>query len=108
MTEIDRARSAALVGFTATAALLVLTAAALLNPALDPFGGSGGGGGGGYVVAFFYIAIGSALVGVIVRKAAPAPWRSAGSGLVLAGLIGVAVFAALMLAVYWSLSNTIH
>ncbi|MEV6236981.1 hypothetical protein [Lentzea sp. NPDC051838] len=99
MTEIDRARGAAMAGFLVPAALLVLTVVALLS--------NFGWQDGSYVVVFFYIALGSALTGAVVRVAAPAPWRSAWSGLVTAGVAGLGVFLALMVAIYWSLSNSL-
>ncbi|MFD5830590.1 hypothetical protein [Lentzea sp. NPDC060358] len=101
MTEIDRGKLASLAGFATPAVLLLLTAVALLDNTL-------GWQGGAYVVAFFWIALGSALAGGLVRTAAPAPWRAAGSGMVLAGTAGVVLFLALVVAIAWSLSSVTH
>ncbi len=101
MTEIDRGRLAALGGFATPAVLLVLTFVALLNNAF-------GWQGGAYVVALFWIALGSAVAGALLRTKAPVPWRSAGNGLVLAGTVGVVLFLALIAAIFWSLANVTH
>ncbi|HEX7307384.1 hypothetical protein [Lentzea sp.] len=101
MTEIDRGKLASLAGFATPAVLLVLTAAALLSDAL-------GWQGGAYVVAFFWIAVASAVAGGLLRTTAPAPWRSAGSGMVLAGAAGAVLLLALVVAIAWSLSSVTH
>jgi hypothetical protein len=99
----DRGRLAALTGFAATAALLVLTVVSLVTNALQPLGWHGL-----EHVLFFFIALGAALAGPVVKVAAPAPWRSAGSGMVLAGLIGVGIYIALMVTIYWALSHQLQ
>ncbi|WP_434446472.1 hypothetical protein [Lentzea sp. E54] len=101
MTEIERGRAAATIGFAATTILLVLTVVAFRNDALESFGWQGGE----YAYSFVWIALGSAVAGAVVKMAAPAPWRSAGSGLLLAGVIGVGVVIALIVVFVWALSN---
>ncbi|MFD9700798.1 hypothetical protein [Lentzea sp. NPDC059081] len=98
MTEIDRGKLASLAGFATPAVLLVLTAAALVD-------GTFGWRGGAYLLAFFWIALGSAVAGGLVRVAAPDSWRSAGSGMVLAGTTGVVLFVVLVGAFLWALST---
>ncbi|MFJ5984647.1 hypothetical protein [Lentzea sp. NPDC092896] len=93
----DGGRLVALAGFTATAALLVLTFAALVTNALLPLGWQGPE----YLVAFFCIALGSAIAGPVVKRAAPVPWRPAGSGMLLAGLAGLGLLVALVALIYW-------
>ncbi|SER47703.1 hypothetical protein [Lentzea albida] len=101
MTEIDRGRLAALAGFATTAVLLTLTVIAFLNDTFESFGWRGGE----YAYSFIWIALGSALVGLVVKVAAPAPWRSAGTGLALAGSVGVLVVIALVVTFIWAWSN---
>ncbi|MEV6711401.1 hypothetical protein AB0M48_05075 [Lentzea sp. NPDC051208] len=101
MTEIDRGRLAALAGFATTAVLLVLTVVAFLNDALESFGWQGGE----YAYSFLWIALGSAIAGLVVKVAAPAPWRSAGTGMALAGTAGVVVVITLVIVFMWALSN---
>ncbi|MET9629777.1 hypothetical protein ABZX92_20165 [Lentzea sp. NPDC006480] len=101
MTELDRARGAALVGFTATAALLVLTVAAYLNDSLESLGWQGGE----YAYTFVWTAIGAILVGAVVKAASPGPWRSIGSGMLWAGTVGVVVVIVLVVGFVWALSN---
>ncbi|MGW6444095.1 hypothetical protein [Lentzea sp. NPDC055074] len=101
MTEIDRGRLAALAGFATTAVLLVLTVVAFQTNAMNSFGWQGGE----YAYSFIWIALGSALAGILVKVAAPAPWRSAGTGMVLAGTVGVVVVITLFAAFLWAISN---
>ncbi|MDX8048667.1 hypothetical protein SK571_04695 [Lentzea sp. BCCO 10_0798] len=101
MTEIDRGRLAALAGFATTTVLLVLTVVAFLNDALESFGWQGGE----YAYSFIWIALGSAIAGLVVKVAAPAPWRSAGTGMALAGTVGVVVVITLVIVFMWALSN---
>ena len=101
MTEIDRGRLAALAGFATTAVLLVLTVVAFQTDALESFGWQGGE----YAYSFIWIALGSALAGLVVKVAAPAPWRSAGTGMALAGTVGVVVVITLVVVFVWALSN---
>lgn len=101
MTEIDRGRLAALAGFATTAVLLVLTVVAFLTNALQPFGWQGGE----YAYSFIWIALGSALAGLVVLVAAPAPWRSAGKGMAIAGAVGVVVVITLVVVFIWAWSN---
>ncbi|MFD4638950.1 hypothetical protein ACFWN2_16660 [Lentzea sp. NPDC058436] len=101
MTEIDRGRLAALAGFAITAVLLVLTVVAFQTGAMESFGWQGGE----YAYSFIWIALGSAVAGGVVKMAAPAPWRSAGTGLLLAGVVGVFVVIALIVTFVVALSN---
>lgn len=98
MTEIDRGKLASLAGFATPAVLLVLTVVALVD---NTFGWQGGA----YVVALFWIALGSAAAGGLVRVAAAGSWRSAGSGMVLAGATGVAFSVVLVGAFLWAIST---
>ncbi|MET9225443.1 hypothetical protein [Lentzea sp. NPDC003310] len=101
MTETDRGRLAALGGFATTAVLLVLTVVAFLTNALRPLGWQGGE----YAYSFVWIALGSAIAGLAVRVAAPAPWRSAGKGMAIAGTAGVVVVITLIVAFIWAWSS---
>ncbi|MGW4211174.1 hypothetical protein ACWEIJ_24500 [Lentzea sp. NPDC004789] len=94
MTELDRDRGAAFLGFTVSAALLVLTVGAYFNDSLAHLGWQGGE----YAYAFLGIAIGSTVVGGVIKLAAPAPWRSVGAGLAVGGIGGAVVVAVLVLA----------
>lgn len=102
MTELDRDRGAALVGFTASAALLVLTVSAYLNGTFAHLGWHGGE----YAYAFLWIAIGSTVVGGVIRLAAPAPWRSIGSGLAVGGIGGVLILVLLIIAFFVLLATS--
>ena len=101
MTEIDRGRLAALAGFATSAVLLVLTFTAFLTDAMRSLGWQGGE----YAYSFVWIALGSAIAGLVVKVAAPAPWRSAGTGMALAGTVGVVVVITLIVVFVWALSN---
>lgn len=101
MTELDRSRVAALAGFSVPAALLVLTVFAFLNDTLKPIGWQGGE----YAYAFVWITFGSALAGLVVRAAAPSPWRSLGAGLAWAGAAGLVVVIALVALLVWAVAN---
>lgn len=101
VTEIDRGRLAAWAGFATITALLALTAVAFQTDALESFGWQGGE----YAYSFIWIALGAAIAGLVVKVAAPAPWRSAGTGMALAGTVGVAVVITLIVAFVWAFSN---
>jgi hypothetical protein len=92
VTELDRGRVAALAGFLVPLALLALTVFAYLNDSFEPVGWRGGE----YALAFVWTAFGSFVIGTVLKIAAPAPWRSAGSGMMLAGSAGVLVVGALV------------
>ncbi|WP_439656108.1 hypothetical protein ACSHWB_27160 [Lentzea sp. HUAS TT2] len=101
MTKTDRGRTAGLAGFAATAALLVLIFAAFQTDALASFGWQGGE----YATAFVWIVLGSTFAGIVLNLTAPAPWRSAGIGMILAGTLGVGVIILLIVVIAWGLSN---
>ncbi|GGN03502.1 hypothetical protein GCM10011609_48220 [Lentzea pudingi] len=101
MTEIDRGRLAALAGFATSAVLLVLTFTAFLTDAMRSLGWQGGE----YAYSFVWIALGSLVVGGVVKTAAPAPWRSAGSGLLVAGAVGVLIVFALIVTFIVALTS---
>ncbi len=101
VTELDRGRTAAFAGFAAIAGLLVLIVVAFANDYLDPVGWQGGE----YAYAFVWTAIGSIVLGRVVKAAAPGPWRSIGSGMLLAGTIGVVTVIALIVAFYVALTQ---
>ncbi|SDP39921.1 hypothetical protein [Lentzea jiangxiensis] len=84
------------------AVLLVLTVVALLTNALQSFGWQGGE----YAYSFIWIALGSALAGLVVLVAAPAPWRSAGKDMAIAGTAGVVVVITLVVAFIWAWSSS--
>lgn len=100
MTELDRGRVAAMAGFLVPVSLLVLTVFAYLNN-FGPLGWQGGE----YAYAFVWIAFGSVLAGVVVRAAAPTPWRSLGSGMAWAGGAGVLVVLVLIVLFVWAVAN---
>ncbi|TWP52455.1 hypothetical protein FKR81_08975 [Lentzea tibetensis] len=102
MTEVDQSRFAALAGFTIPVALMVLTIVAFTGDYLDVLGWQGGE----YGYAFLWIAIGSVVLGVVTKAAAPAPWRSAGSGMVLAGTIGVVLTIAAVMLFMWAFAHS--
>lgn len=101
MTELDRGRTAAFAGFAAIAGLLVLIVVAFTNDYLDPLGWQGGE----YAYAFVWTAIGSLVLGGVVKVAAPGPWRSIGSGMLLAGALGVAAVIAMIVVFAVALSQ---
>lgn len=94
MTALDRDRGAAFFGFTVSAALLALTVGAFFNDTFADLGWRGGE----YAYAFVWIAIGSTVVGGVIRLVAPAPWRSIGAGLAVGGIGGVVVLIVLIVA----------
>ncbi|MET8758795.1 hypothetical protein [Lentzea sp. NPDC004782] len=96
MTELDRDRGAAFLGFTVSAALLVLTVGTYFNDSLSHLGWQGGE----YAYAFLWIAIGSTVVGGVIKFAAPAPWRSIGAGLAVGGIGGVLVVLVLIVTFF--------
>lgn len=102
MTELDRDRGAAFFGFTASAALLVLTVGAYFNDTFAHLGWQGGE----YAYAFVWTAIGLTVVGGVIRLAAPAPWRSVGAGLAVGGIGGVVVLAVLIIAFFVLLATS--
>jgi hypothetical protein len=63
-TEPGRDRGAAFLGFTISAALLALTVGAYFNDSLSRLGWQGGE----YAYAFVWIAIGSTVIGGVVRS----------------------------------------
>ncbi|SFQ99362.1 hypothetical protein SAMN04488564_101839 [Lentzea waywayandensis] len=101
MTETVSGRAAGLAGFATAFLLLVFTFVAFQNDALKSLGWQGGE----YAYAFIFVALGSAVLGVVLKAVAPAPWRSAGTGLILAGTLGVVVVVALIIAFVYALSN---
>ncbi|SFQ99366.1 hypothetical protein SAMN04488564_101840 [Lentzea waywayandensis] len=94
------ARLASVTGFAVLFLLLVLVFAAQLANALRPIGWEGTE----YLVTFFFVALGAALIGPVVKVAAPR-WRTAANGMTLAGVIGLVLFAALMGLIYWGLGG---
>jgi len=92
---------AATAGFAVTALLLVLTAGGYLNNTFSSLGWQGGE----YAYAFVWITLGSVLVGAVVKAAAPAPWRSLGSGMLITGVIGVVVVLTLVVLFMWAIAN---
>ncbi|MCR3753848.1 hypothetical protein [Lentzea californiensis] len=101
MTKTDRSRTAGLAGFATTTALLVLTFAAFQNGALESFGWQGGE----YATAFVCITLGSTFAGIVLNLTAPAPWKSVGTGMILAGTLGGVVVIMLFFVIAWGLSN---
>lgn len=101
MTELDRGRVAALAGFLVPLALLALIMFAFVNDSFQPIGWRGGE----YAFAFGWTALGSVVIGALVKFSAPAPWRSIGSGMMLAGSGGVLVVIALVVLVTLAFSK---
>ena len=92
MTELERGRVAAIAGFSIPAVLFLLTTYAYLNDYFEHVGWQGGE----YAYAYIWIAIGSTVVGGVIRLVAPAPWRSVGSGIAVGGFGGVLVLILLL------------
>lgn len=103
MTELDRGRVAALSGFLIPLALLALAMYVYVTDSFESIGWRGGE----YAYSFMWIALGSVVIGAVVRLAAPAPWRSVGSGMMLAGSAGVLVVIALFVLIMVSFSKTV-
>ena len=101
VTKLDRRRGAILAGFLFPFALLTLIAFAYRNDSFASIGWRGGE----YANAFVWTAIGSIVVGAVVRLTAEAPWRSIGSGMILLGSIGMLVVIALGLLILMALGN---
>ena len=102
VTELDHRRRAILAGFLVPLALLVLIALAYRND----FFASSGWHGGEYAYAFVWTALGSIVVGAVVRLAAAAPWRSIGSGMMLVGSISMLVVIALIVVFVMALTSS--
>ena len=101
VTKLDHRRGAALAGFAFSLTLLALIALAYRND----FFASSGWHGGEYLNAFIWTALGSIVVGAVVRLTAAAPWRSIGSGMILVGAAGMLVIIALALLFFVALAN---
>lgn len=101
VTKLDRRQGAALAGFLFSLALLTLIALAYRNDFLA----SSGWHGGEYANAFIWTAIGSIVVGAVVRLTASTPWRSIGSGMILVGATGMLVFIALAVLFVLAFAN---
>ena len=101
VTELDHRRRAILAGFLVPLALLVLIALAYRND----FFASSGWHGGEYAYAFVWTALGSIVVGAVVRLTASTPWRSIGSGMILVGATGMLVFIALAVLFVLAFAN---
>jgi hypothetical protein len=101
VTKLDRRRGAILTGFLVPLALLALIALAYRND----FFASSGWHGGEYAYAFIWTALGSIVVGAVVRLTAAAPWRSIGSGMMLVGSAGMLVVIALVVVFIAALAN---
>lgn len=101
VTEVDQKWLARLTGFIVPVALMMLTVVGFAGDRLDFLGWQGGE----YGYAFLGIAIGSVVLGV-VGTAAPAPWRSIGSSMVLAGTIGVVLVIAAAMLFMWAFAHS--
>jgi hypothetical protein len=101
MSEVDRGPMAALAGFIAAAGLLVLIVAGYVHDYLEPLGWRGGE----YAYAFLWTTLGAAGVGGAVRAAAPSPWRSIGTGMLIASAGGLIVLVAAIVLFMWALSQ---
>lgn len=60
--------------------------------------------GGEYAYAFIGIAVGSIVLGGVLKLLGP-PWRSVGTGVLLAGTVGFAVVVAVFVSVLVALSR---
>src|SRR2546430_9108754 len=89
MNELDRRgrhrKGLALAGFMVPFALLVLVALGYERR----FGSDIGWRGGEYACAFIGVASGSVLVGILLRLRPQSPWQRFGTGLIVAGTLGV-------------------
>lgn len=101
VTKLDRRRGAILAGFLFPFALLALITFAYRYDSFASIGWHGGE----YANAFVWTAIGSIVVGALVRFTAEAPWRSIGSGMMLLGSIGMLVVLALGLLFLMAFAN---
>ena len=101
VTPIVRDRHAALLSFTASAALLATVVVTYLKDSLASLGWQGGE----YAYAFAGITIGLIVAGTVLMAITPSPWRSIGSGMVWAGAIGALVATVLMILFIVAFAN---
>lgn len=101
MTKLDRRQGAILAGSLFSLALLALITFAYRNDSFAAIGWRGGE----YALAFVFTALGSIVAGAVVRLTAAAPWRSIGSGLILAGSAGLLVVMALVVLFLVAFAN---
>lgn len=83
---------AATAGFAVTSLLLVLIAGSYLTDTFSSLDWQGGE----YAYAFVWVTLGSVLMRAVVKAAAPAPWRSLGSGMLITGVVGIVVVLTLV------------
>ena len=100
--EVERRRrpGVAFAGFVVASALQVAVVVAYRAGYLADAGWRGGE----YAYAFIGIAVGSIVLGGVLKLLGP-PWRSVGTGVLLAGTVGFAIVVAVFVSVLVALSQ---
>jgi hypothetical protein len=101
VTELEHRRAAAFVGFAAAIGLLTLIVAAYLNDYPAPIRWRGGE----YAYTFLGTTLGLGALGGVIKAAAPGPWRSIGSGMLVASAAGLAFVMVIVGLFMWGLSQ---
>lgn len=103
MEDLDQRRpkrpGVAFTGFLVPFALLLAMVAAYQAQSFDALGWRGGE----YAYAFIGVAFGAVVVGAVLKAARP-PWTSVGTGMILAGTLGVlfAIGLVVLFVIAWS------
>ncbi|MBB5802593.1 polyferredoxin [Saccharothrix ecbatanensis] len=95
MEDLDQRKrkrpGVAFAGFLVPFALLMAVMAAHRAQSFDALGWHGGE----YAYAFIGVALGAVVVGALLKAARP-PWPSVGTGMILAGTVGVLIAIAIV------------